>query len=54
MHAAGICHGDLRKQNMCCLDGKASIIDFDQAFESCEDADFMNDEEELEDVLACF
>jgi len=34
---------------MCCLDGKASIIDFDQAFQTCADEEFRSDKQALED-----
>jgi tRNA A-37 threonylcarbamoyl transferase component Bud32 len=54
LHKAGICHGDLRKENMCCLDGTGSIIDFDHAFETRADEHFKRDVQELEGVLASY
>ena len=54
LHKAGICHGDLRKENLCCLDGRASIIDFDQAFQSGTDAMFKKEQQMLEDVLSFY
>ena len=52
LHKAGVCHGDLRKENMCHLDGHASIIDFDRAFKTRKHVDFSRDELDLEGVLA--
>lgn len=48
LHKAGVCHGDLRKENMCHLDGHASITDFDRAFKTSKDVDFSRDEQDLE------
>jgi hypothetical protein len=36
---------------MCSLDGRASFIDFDHAFMTRERADFVREEQELEDIL---
>jgi tRNA A-37 threonylcarbamoyl transferase component Bud32 len=52
LHKAGVCHGDLRKGNMCQLDGHAIIIDFDRAFKTRKYVDFSRDELDLEHVLA--
>jgi tRNA A-37 threonylcarbamoyl transferase component Bud32 len=52
LHKAGICHGDVRKDNMCDLDGRASFIDFDRAFDISKDADCLNEEQRLENILA--
>lgn len=54
LHKAGVCHGDLRKENLCCLNGRGSIIDFSHAFESCADEDFRKDVQELEALLSCY
>jgi hypothetical protein len=47
-------YGDLRKENMCHLDGHASIIDFDRAFKTRKYANFRRDELDLGRILALY
>jgi hypothetical protein len=46
------CMGDLRKENLCSLHGKASIIDFSHAGVQPLGMDYSREKQKLEDILA--
>lgn len=51
IHFAGVCHGDLKKDNLCYMDGTASIIDFSRANRVSKGEVFGNGVHQLDGIL---